>query len=93
MLSAVRTNVDAIKSELGQLLKNTWASRIQEIEQSMLKAKLERNKNIAAAGGSQDHNITIEKEYVQKMDALNKQLAEQQKEKRKKEESVTKIMV
>ena len=93
MLSAVRTNVDAIKSELGQLLKNTWASRIQEIEQSMIKAKLERNKNIAAAGGSQDHNSTIEKEYVQKMDALNKQLAEQQKEKRKKEESVTKIMV
>jgi len=43
----------------------------------MLKAKLERNKNIAAAGGSQDRNSAIEKEYGQKMEALNKQLAEQ----------------
>ena len=93
LLAAVRSNVDAIKQDLGQLLKNTWAQRISEIEQSMLKAKQERNKNIAASGGSQDKNSAIEKEYVAKMDALNKQLAEQQREKRKKEEGVTKIMV
>jgi hypothetical protein len=42
LIAAVRSNVDAIKSDLGQLLKNTWAQRIQEIEQSMLKAKQER---------------------------------------------------
>jgi hypothetical protein len=31
LLSAVKQNVDQIKSDLGELLKNTWAQRIQEI--------------------------------------------------------------
>lgn len=32
ILSAVRQNVDQIKSDLGELLKNTWATRVAEIE-------------------------------------------------------------
>ena len=31
LLSAVKQNVDQIKSDLGELLKNTWAQRIHEI--------------------------------------------------------------
>jgi len=31
MLNAVKKNVEQIKSDLGELLKNTWAQRIQEI--------------------------------------------------------------
>ena len=32
LLSAVKQNVDQIKSDLGELLKNTWAQRIAEIQ-------------------------------------------------------------
>ena len=31
ILTAVKQNVDQIKSDLGDLLKNTWANRITEI--------------------------------------------------------------
>jgi len=37
--------------------------------------------------------VAIEKEYKQKMEALNKQLQDQQKDKKKKEESVTKTII
>ena len=35
LLSAVKQNVDQIKADLGELLKNTWAQRIQEIQTQM----------------------------------------------------------
>lgn len=35
LLSAVKQNVDQIKTDLGELLKNTWAQRIQEIQTQM----------------------------------------------------------
>ena len=41
LLSAVKQNVDQIKSDLGELLKNTWAQRIQEIQSQMSKMKEE----------------------------------------------------
>ena len=50
----------------------------------MNKVKIEKQKQIAASGGSHDKNLAIEKEYMAKMEALNKQLNEQQKEKKKK---------
>lgn len=51
LLCAVKQSVDVIKNDLNQLLKNTWAGKIQEIEQSMLRAKQERLRGIQAAGG------------------------------------------
>ena len=50
----------------------------------MNKVKIEKQNKIAASGGSHDKNLAIEKEYMAKMEALNKQLNEQQKEKKKK---------
>ena len=59
----------------------------------MNKVKIEKQNKIAASGGSHDKNLAIEKEYMAKMEALNKQLNEQQKEKKKKEDNITKTMV
>ena len=59
----------------------------------MNKVKIEKQKQIAASGGSHDKNLAIEKEYMAKMEALNKQLNEQQKEKKKKEDNITKTMI
>jgi hypothetical protein len=76
VLFAVKQNVDVIKSDLTSLLQNTWQSKIQEIERSMTKAKADRRMSMVAAEQSQDVklNVAIEKEYKQKMEALNKQL-------------------
>ena len=59
----------------------------------MNKVKIEKQNKIAASGGSHDKNLAIEKEYMAKMEALNKQLNEQQKEKKKKEDIITKTMI
>jgi hypothetical protein len=42
LLQAVKKNVDTIKGELQVLLKNSCSTKIQEIEQRMIKAKIER---------------------------------------------------
>jgi hypothetical protein len=39
------------------------------------------------------NKVKIEKEYMAMMEALNKQLNEQQKEKKKKEDNITKTMI
>ena len=49
LLSAVKQNVDQIKSDLGELLKNTWASKIVEIQSEMSKMEQDKKKNIASA--------------------------------------------
>ena len=49
MLSAVKQNVDQIKSDLGELLKNTWASRIEELQGQMSRVEQDKKRNIASA--------------------------------------------
>ena len=74
LLSAVKQNVDQIKSDLGELLKNTWAQRIQEIQTQMGKMEQDKRKTISAAGENSAQTKAIEKEYKQKMEVLQNQL-------------------
>ena len=74
LLSAVKQNVDQIKSDLGELLKNTWAQRIQEIQTQMSKMEQDKRKTITAAGENSAQTKAIEKEYKQKMEVLPAQL-------------------
>jgi len=39
--------VDQIKNDLGDLLKNTWASRITEIQGAMQKIEQEKRKHMS----------------------------------------------
>ena len=95
LLSAVQQNVDQIKSDLGELLKNTWASRIQEIQSQMNKMEQDKKKNIASASAAADNKQiqAIEKDYKKKMDELMQQIKDQEKQKKKKEDTITKTMM
>lgn len=44
ILAAVKQNVDQMKSDFNELLKNTWASKIADIQKSMLAAEADRKK-------------------------------------------------
>ena len=70
LLSVVKQNVDQIKSDLGELLKNTWAQRIQEIQSQMSNMEKDKKKSIAAANTDNAATKAIEKEYRGKMEVL-----------------------
>ena len=64
-----------IKSDLGELLKNTWAQRIQEIQSQMSKMEQDKRKTISAVGPDNSAQTkAIEKEYRAKMEVLQQQL-------------------
>jgi len=76
LLNQVKQSTDKIKQELGQLLQNTWNTKISEIKDSMKQLESEKK----AKGESA--------EYKSKMDDLNKQLDLQQREKQKNADSI-----
>lgn len=75
MLAAVKENVDQLKTDLGDLLKDTWALKIDEIKKSMSKVENDRKK----APQPTDSKVAqqVEREYKTKMDELNRQLDSQ----------------
>lgn len=81
LLNQVKQSTDKIKQELGQLLQNTWNTKISEIKDSMKQLESEKK----AKGESA--------EYKSKMDDLNKQLDLQQREKQKNADSIQKTMI
>ena len=85
--------MDQIKSDLGELLKNTWAQRIQEIQSQMSKMEQDKRKTISAVGDNSAQTKAIEKEYRQKMEVLQQQLNDQQRQKQKKEDNIKKTMM
>ena len=93
MLKAVKQNVEQIKSDLGELLKNTWAQRIHEIQAQMSAMEKNKRKNLAAASDDNAATKAIEKEYKQKMEVLQNQMNEQQRQKKKKEDDIQKTMM
>ncbi len=81
LLNQVKQSTDKIKQELGQLLQNTWNSKISEIKDSMKVLENEKKTKGESA------------EYKSKMDDLNRQLDLQQKEKQKNADSIQKTML
>ena len=92
LVAAVKQNVDQIKSDLSDLLKNTWQSRITEIQTAMSKIEAEKRKSMTEKAADSAAAKAIEREYKTKMDELSKQLQEQQRQKKKKEDSIQKTM-
>ena len=88
----MKQNVDQIKSDLGELLKNTWAQRIQEIQTQMSKVELDKRGKMAASADNAQTKA-IEKEYKLKMATLQQQLDDQQRQKKKKEDNIQKTMM
>ena len=70
LLSAVKQNVEQIKSDLGELLKNTWAQRILEIQTQMSRMEQDKKKAMSASVNDNAQTKAIEREYRQKMEAL-----------------------
>lgn len=53
VLDAVRKNVEQIKNDLGELLKDTWGKKIAEIERAKQTVEKERTRKVAdiSSGG------------------------------------------
>ena len=77
---------------MGELLKNTWAQRIHEIQTQMSRMEQDKRGKLANSQGDQQSKA-IEKEYKQKMEALQQQLNDQQRQKKKKEDTVQKALM
>lgn len=91
ILAAVKQNVDQMKSDFNELLKNTWASKIADIQKSMLAAEADRKKLPQPTDSKMAQHQ--EREFNKKMEDYKVQLDKQHKDKSSKEESIQKLMV
>lgn len=89
MLSAVKQNADQIKRDLGDILQNTWSTKIASIQASMEQMTNEKQRQVK--DGKQ--SAALEKEYKAKMDELRGQLGDQQRQKKKKEDALGKTLM
>lgn len=81
LVMGIRQQYGKIKSELSDLLHSSWTQNIEQIKQSMVSLEQENR--------SHPQSTT----YRQKMEALQRQLDQQQKERTKKTDSVHKSMM
>ena len=84
--------MEQIKSDLGELLKNTWAQRITEIQTQMSRME-ERKQSKLSTTTDNAQTKAIEREHRKQMEVLQQQLNEQQRQKKKKEDGIQKTMM
>lgn len=70
ILQSVKQNTDKIRQELGELLQNTWNSKITEIKQTMKSVEAERKKAVGSTDTTK--HAQLEKDYKAKMDDLSR---------------------
>ena len=70
--------MEQIKSDLGELLKNTWAQRITEIQTQMSRME-ERKQSKLSTTTDNAQTKAIEREHRKQMEVLQQQLNEQQR--------------
>jgi hypothetical protein len=79
-----------MSTDIKDLLKNEWAGSINNLETEKKIAESKKKESMAAAADDSKKIAQIEKEHIQKMESLNREVQKLEKSKSKKEESVSK---
>lgn len=74
MLAAVRSDVHQMRADIGELLRDTWSHKVDEIKKTIVVVEKERKRGSGTAQSDSKLAQQVEREYKSKMDELNHQL-------------------